>query len=278
MLISRRLLDVAHRLDELRTAAPETGVEPPIVPIESLGYEPDTDVVPIASLAPDEPQDSAAAPGIEASFRTFELLIRQRGPAAPSLEGLLGQASAEPEVGAGRHCSSHVPWSRRPRACSRPCATRSQPSFLERQASNRCSRCSRNCSTSCRWRLSSPDPAQRGLLRRSLPALIGIAVSVGAPRVGAARCEFIRRTGSRAHRPPRRTSPVPSFSRRSHSHFVWYAGVCCCATSKGRRTPPVPSGMPLLSGSPPTTCYLCAQESWFGPTRPPDSHRPASRR
>jgi hypothetical protein len=99
MLISRRLLDVAHRLDELRTAVPEASAEPPIVPIESLGYEPDTEVVPIGSLAPDEPQESTPAPGIEASFRTFDLLIRQRGPTAPSLDGLLGQAPAgqEPE-------------------------------------------------------------------------------------------------------------------------------------------------------------------------------------
>ncbi len=36
MLISRRLLDVAHRLDELRTVAPEASAEAPIVPIESL--------------------------------------------------------------------------------------------------------------------------------------------------------------------------------------------------------------------------------------------------
>ena len=97
MLISRRLLDVAHRLDELRTAAPETSAEPPIVPIESLGYEPDTEIVSIGSLAPDEPQDSTPAPGIEASFRTFDLLIRQREATAPSLEGLLGQAPAEQE-------------------------------------------------------------------------------------------------------------------------------------------------------------------------------------
>jgi hypothetical protein len=97
MLISRRLLDVAHRLDELRTAAPEASAEAPIVPIESLAYEQDTDVVPIGSLAPDEPQDFTPAPGIEASFRTFDLLIRQRGPAAPSLDGLLRQAQAEQE-------------------------------------------------------------------------------------------------------------------------------------------------------------------------------------
>jgi len=98
MLISRRLLDVAHRLDELRTAGPEPSVEPPIVTIESLGYEPDTEIVPIGSLAPDEPQDSIPAPGIEASFRTFDLLIRQRGATAPSLEGLLGPAPVERET------------------------------------------------------------------------------------------------------------------------------------------------------------------------------------
>jgi hypothetical protein len=98
MLISRRLLDVAHRLDELRTAAPPASPEAPIVPIESLAYEPETDVVPIGSLAPDEPQDSTPAPGIEASFRTFDLLIRQRGPVAASLSGLLGQAQVEQEA------------------------------------------------------------------------------------------------------------------------------------------------------------------------------------
>src|SRR5918997_1296777 len=94
MLISRRLLDVAHRLDELRTAAPERGVEAPVVPIESLGYDREAEVVPIGSLAPDEPQDSTPVPGIEASFRTFDLLISQRGAAAPSLTALMGQAPA----------------------------------------------------------------------------------------------------------------------------------------------------------------------------------------
>ena len=53
MLISRRLLDVAHRLDGLRTKEPAGAIEPPVVPIESLGYAPDHDVVPIESLAPD---------------------------------------------------------------------------------------------------------------------------------------------------------------------------------------------------------------------------------
>ncbi|MDQ3207071.1 MAG: hypothetical protein M3Q37_00510 [Gemmatimonadota bacterium] len=90
MLISRRLLDVAHRLDGLRTKEPVASIEPAIVPIESLDYAPDHDVVPIQSLAPDtadadvvpietlapdEPAQAASG-GIEASFRTFELLIR----------------------------------------------------------------------------------------------------------------------------------------------------------------------------------------------------------
>ena len=100
MLISRRLLDVAHRLDQLRNAAPPASAETPIVSIESLGYEPDTEVIPIGSLAPDEPlaPDSTPAPGLEASFRTFDLLIRHRGLAAPSLEALLKKAPAEADA------------------------------------------------------------------------------------------------------------------------------------------------------------------------------------
>ena len=108
MLISRRLLDVAHRLDGLRAVRePASAPEPPIVPIESLGYDsdqdavpierlapdkPDQDVVPIESLAPNEP-DEAATSGIEASFKTFDLLIRQRGQATPSLDALLHRAT-----------------------------------------------------------------------------------------------------------------------------------------------------------------------------------------
>ncbi|MEO8089444.1 MAG: hypothetical protein ABI703_04015 [Gemmatimonadales bacterium] len=113
MLVSRRLLDVAHRLDGLRAgkqtaAAPEAA----IVPIESLGYtsEPDvvpiaslapddsdSDVVPIHSLAPDEPTEAASG-GLEASFKTFELLIRQRAPVTPSLDALARGAPASPAV------------------------------------------------------------------------------------------------------------------------------------------------------------------------------------
>jgi hypothetical protein len=85
MLISRRLLDVAYRLDGLSKAGrPED--EP--VPIESLGYEPEPAVVPILSLAPDE-AIAVASGGLEGSFRTFDQLLRQRGAAAPSLDALV---------------------------------------------------------------------------------------------------------------------------------------------------------------------------------------------
>jgi hypothetical protein len=106
MLISRRLLDVADRLDRLRhTGQPED--EP--VPIEFLGYvaatpvaEPETAVVPIESLAPDG-AGPAAAGGLEGSFRSFELLLRERGPASPSLDALVAssggrQRTAPPAV------------------------------------------------------------------------------------------------------------------------------------------------------------------------------------
>jgi hypothetical protein len=104
MLISRRLLDVAHRLDELRSMEPSAAEEPPIVPIASLEYDTDEDVVPIESLAPDASSAADPAPGIEASFRTFDLLIRERGSVAPSLERLIGlppgTESAQPALSA----------------------------------------------------------------------------------------------------------------------------------------------------------------------------------
>src|SRR5206468_11696539 len=62
MLISRRLLDVAHRLDRLRdetttqespTAPDEPAGEP--VPIESLGFDSEIGIVPVERLAPDQP-------------------------------------------------------------------------------------------------------------------------------------------------------------------------------------------------------------------------------
>ena len=92
MLISRRLLDVAHRLDSLRQSEKPSEQPAPTdepVPIESLAYDgesarqPEQPVVPIESLAPDAPGG-----GLEGSFRTFELLLKQRGPRTPSIDAL----------------------------------------------------------------------------------------------------------------------------------------------------------------------------------------------
>src|SRR6476661_8367232 len=100
MLISRRILDAAYRLDGLRMAesgaatgpAPASTAPAPaapaVVPIESLGYE-DTvvpiesllleePIVPIESLAYDPPaQLPSAAGGLEGSYRTFDRLRRE---------------------------------------------------------------------------------------------------------------------------------------------------------------------------------------------------------
>jgi hypothetical protein len=96
MLISRRLLDVAHRLDRLRDEtttqeSPTAPDEPPgePVPIESLGF--DSEIVPVESLAPDRPALEDAG-GLELSFKAFGRLVRERGAASPSLEVLLGRA------------------------------------------------------------------------------------------------------------------------------------------------------------------------------------------
>jgi hypothetical protein len=114
MLISRRLLDVAHRMDGLRTkpVAAEQAV-----PIESLDYEPEEEIVPVERLAPDAPTAAAATPpaptpaarvpapaapaetvtpptGLETSFRTFERLVREGAPTTASLDALLATAAA----------------------------------------------------------------------------------------------------------------------------------------------------------------------------------------
>ncbi|HEU5304876.1 MAG TPA: hypothetical protein VFU40_09560 [Gemmatimonadales bacterium] len=103
MSVSRRILDLAYRLDGLSKA--EEAGEP--VPIESLGYDTEPAgqmepaIVPIASLAPDEPAPVVAAAatveptpapsgGLEGTFRTFERLLHQRAVPEPSLDGLLG--------------------------------------------------------------------------------------------------------------------------------------------------------------------------------------------
>lgn len=94
MQVSRRLLDVAHRLDVVRTGAepgapaPAAESEADVVPIEALAYDTDSDIVPIESLAPTAPSSPG---GLEASFLTYERLQRERGlaPVTPSLDGLL---------------------------------------------------------------------------------------------------------------------------------------------------------------------------------------------
>jgi hypothetical protein len=99
MLISRRLLDVAHRMDGLR-AATESTEEP--VAIESLGYESEADVVPIESLAPGAPvsvepaESKPPATALETSFRTLARLVRDRAPTTASLKLLLSRAAPPP--------------------------------------------------------------------------------------------------------------------------------------------------------------------------------------
>ncbi|MFL5474050.1 MAG: hypothetical protein ACJ8A6_14030 [Gemmatimonadales bacterium] len=91
MLISRRLLDVAHRVDGLRAEA-ESAEQP--VPIESLAYdaEPEPGVVPIESLAPDSaalPEQPAPKGGLEESFRTLDRLQRERAPTSAAFRRLI---------------------------------------------------------------------------------------------------------------------------------------------------------------------------------------------
>jgi hypothetical protein len=105
MLISRRILDAAYRLDGLRLAettpapalSPGPAPAPPedagrIVPIESLLFDDapaEADVVAIESLAYDPPRG-----GLEGSFSTFDRLRRERAPETASLEALVGRALA----------------------------------------------------------------------------------------------------------------------------------------------------------------------------------------
>jgi hypothetical protein len=105
MLISRRLLDVAYRVDGLRLEA-ESSEQP--VPIESLGYGIDPEIVPIESLAPDAPATTRpaahdTAPGLEVSFRTFDRLVKESAPTTPFFTALLAggvsrEAGEEPPV------------------------------------------------------------------------------------------------------------------------------------------------------------------------------------
>ena len=84
MQVSRRLLDVAYRIDQARGDTREMAAKAP-VDLES-------DVVPIESLAPDPVASPAAADAsaLETSFRTLERLEREGGASRPSIEGLVG--------------------------------------------------------------------------------------------------------------------------------------------------------------------------------------------
>jgi hypothetical protein len=116
MLISRRILDAAYRLDGLRLAEapphtpaprpapPEPEAELPIVPIASLLFD-DEPVVSIESLAYDAPppagepeivpiESLAPGGGLEGSFATYDRLRRERGAEPASLEALVGRALA----------------------------------------------------------------------------------------------------------------------------------------------------------------------------------------
>jgi hypothetical protein len=92
MLISRRLLDVAHRLDGLRTGV---AAEAAVVPIETLLQDP------APPKEPELPIVSAEAPtppptGLELSFRTFGTLVREQAPTTPALDALLGPQGSPP--------------------------------------------------------------------------------------------------------------------------------------------------------------------------------------
>lgn len=102
MQVSRRLLDVAYRLDQARTGV-QAAEEPPaveddVVPIESLAYDApagsEAEVVPIEHLAPAPAPGVEGASALETSFRTLERLQRDRGTVPPSLEALTGSGPA----------------------------------------------------------------------------------------------------------------------------------------------------------------------------------------
>ncbi|MCI0548671.1 MAG: hypothetical protein L0027_15475, partial [Candidatus Rokubacteria bacterium] len=79
MQVSRRILDVAHRLDQARSGPVEAepaASDADVVPIESLL---DT----VESLAPDLEPAATAGGGLETSFRTLERLQRERGSSPP---------------------------------------------------------------------------------------------------------------------------------------------------------------------------------------------------
>ncbi len=99
MQVSRRILDVAHRIDQAgsRPAAdePAAASDAGVVPIESLEFDaiadPQGDVVAIASLGPDPEPLPSEGGALERSFRTLERLQGERGSAPATLEAFLGR-------------------------------------------------------------------------------------------------------------------------------------------------------------------------------------------
>jgi hypothetical protein len=99
MQVSRRILDVAHRLDQAgsRPAAgePAAASDAGVVPIESLEFDaiahPQGDVVPIAGLGPDPEPLPSEGGALERSFRTLERLQGERGSAPATLDAFLGR-------------------------------------------------------------------------------------------------------------------------------------------------------------------------------------------
>jgi hypothetical protein len=106
MQVSRRILDVAHRLDQAHSrgaaAEPATAPESDVVPIESLEFDavshPRSEVIPIGSLAPDEPFPEEGG-ALEATFRTLERLQRERGSAPAPLDPFLGGVESAAPAG-----------------------------------------------------------------------------------------------------------------------------------------------------------------------------------
>jgi hypothetical protein len=104
MQVSRRLLDVAHRLDQARGDTKEVPAQEPAGGHEAP-VDAEADVVPIESLAPDVPTAAApAASALETSFRTLERLERERGSLRPSIDALLVSQPPAEAVAIGTLC------------------------------------------------------------------------------------------------------------------------------------------------------------------------------
>jgi hypothetical protein len=86
MYLSRRILDVSHRVDQLR-AEPA----PPRQPASAVQPAPDGDVVPIEALEPAAAPPSPLSP-FEAGLASYQRRLRDEGLGEPSLQGLRGDA------------------------------------------------------------------------------------------------------------------------------------------------------------------------------------------